>query len=122
MLPRFDAHFLSPLVDRVELRPECIRLSLKLPVSAGNAATPTHLSLTRELPMLIRRWGIKKRFIIDDGAAVSSTVDRVPSKQLRERIAGLRMFSPADRWSRLPSARGQHLTGVKILESQSLVG
>jgi site-specific DNA recombinase len=95
---------LAALVDRVELGPDSIRLSIKLPVSAGDAATPTHLSLTRQLPMLIRRRGIEKRFIIDDGAAAASTVDPVLLKAVARAHCGLWRFSPGARWSRLPCA------------------
>lgn len=52
---------LGLLVDRVELRQDGIRLSIKLPIGSAEKLAgpgPTHLTLTRLIPMQMRRRGI----------------------------------------------------------------
>jgi len=70
---------LASLVDRVELRPDGIRLSIRLPISPEGTVTErsTHLSITREIPMQLRRRGIEKRLVIEADGGVSSKVDQV---------------------------------------------
>jgi site-specific DNA recombinase len=71
-----EASSAAALVDRVELRPDGIRLSLKLQASANGAVTDTPtLTLTREVPMRIWRRGVEKRFVVEGDRGVSSTVD-----------------------------------------------
>jgi len=70
---------LASLVDRVELRPDGIRLSIRLPLSPEGTVTErsTPLSIAREIPMQLRRRGIEKRLVIEADGGVSSKVDQV---------------------------------------------
>jgi site-specific DNA recombinase len=67
---------LTSLVDRVELRPDGIRLLIRLPISPEGTVTdrPTHLSITREIPMQLRRRGVAQRLVIEaDGDWLAMT-------------------------------------------------
>ncbi len=70
---------LASLVDRVELRRHGIRLSIRLPLSPEGTVTDrsTHLSITREIPMQLRRRGIEQRLVIEADGGVSVKVDQV---------------------------------------------
>ena len=66
----------AALVDRVELRPDGIRLALKLPASTDRAATDRPaLTITGEIPMQIRRRGVEKKFVIGGDRSASPKVD-----------------------------------------------
>src|SRR5208337_3651918 len=69
---------LGLLVDRVELREDGIRLSVKLPVGSCEKLAgrgPTHLTLTRLIPMQMRRRGIEMKFVIGGNSQVSRRSD-----------------------------------------------
>ena len=58
---------LKALVDRAELHQNGIRLSIRMPIrTSGNPAAngATHLSLTRQIPLRVRRREIEMRLII----------------------------------------------------------
>jgi site-specific DNA recombinase len=58
---------LESLVDRAELHQDGIRLSIRLPMPTfgkPKASTATHLSLTRQIPLQVRRRGIEMRLVI----------------------------------------------------------
>lgn len=65
---------LAALLERVELRPEALRVSLKLPLITAASPSAT-VSITHELPMQLRRRGIEQRLHIA-GAAPAARVDR----------------------------------------------
>ena len=66
----------AALVDRVELRPDGIRLALKLPASTDCAATDRPaLTIMREIPMQIRRRGVERKLVIGDDRSASPKVD-----------------------------------------------
>ncbi len=72
------AEALGLLVDRVELREDGIRLSIKLPVGSSDKLAgrgPTHLTLTRLIPMQMRRRGIEMKFVIGGNSQVSRSSD-----------------------------------------------
>jgi site-specific DNA recombinase len=55
-------------VDRVELRQDGIRLSIKLPIGTSEKLAgrgPAHLTLTRLIPTQMRRRGVEMKFVID---------------------------------------------------------
>ncbi len=69
---------LGLLVDRVELREDGLRLSIKLPVGSSEKLEgrgPTHLTLTRLIPMQMRRRGIEMKFVIGGNSQVSRRSD-----------------------------------------------
>ena len=62
------ADVLQLLVDRVELRHDWIRLCIKLSPGVSEKLVgrgPTHLELTRLIPMQMRRRGVEMKFIVD---------------------------------------------------------
>jgi hypothetical protein len=66
---------LAQILERIELRPEHIRLTLKLPLPTATDANAT-LSLNQELPFKIRRRGVEKRLLITGGTIARRQVDR----------------------------------------------
>jgi site-specific DNA recombinase len=70
---------LSALIDRVDLDPNGMRLSLKLPLSNPASEAPdgsSHLSIKRRVPMQIRRRGVELRLVINGGASASGQTDQ----------------------------------------------
>jgi site-specific DNA recombinase len=69
---------LELLISRVELRDDGIRLSISLPMGPSDKLAgrgPTHLNLTRLIPMQMRRRGIEMKFIINGNSKASQRTD-----------------------------------------------
>ncbi len=69
---------LSTLVERAELHLDGVRLSIKLPLPASGppkTSGSTHLSLTRQIPLQVKRRGIEMRLVIGAGSASVARVD-----------------------------------------------
>jgi site-specific DNA recombinase len=69
---------LNLLVDRAALNPDGIRLSIRLPLPTlgkPKASTATHLSLTRPIPLRVRRRGIEMRLVIGGGSGSAPRID-----------------------------------------------
>ena len=69
---------LKSLVERAELHQDGIRLSLRLPLPTSGkpkASAATHLSLTRQIPLRVRRRGIEMRLVIGGGSGSAPRVD-----------------------------------------------
>jgi site-specific DNA recombinase len=69
---------LSILVDRVELNQNGIRISLKMPLTFSEnfrGPEPVQLTLTRDIPLQMRRRGVELRFIVDGNTPVSARVE-----------------------------------------------
>jgi site-specific DNA recombinase len=69
---------LNSLVERAELHQDGIRLSIRLPiptVGKPKPSTTTHLSLTRQIPLRVRRRGIEMRLVIGGGSAAAPRID-----------------------------------------------
>jgi len=69
---------LNSLVERAELHQDGIRLSLRLPLPTlgkPKASTATHLSLTRQIPLRVRRRGIEMRLAIGGGSGSAPRID-----------------------------------------------
>ena len=69
---------LKSLVDRAELHQAGIRLSIRLPIRTSGkpaASATTHLSLTRQIPLRVRRRGIEMRLVIGGGSGSSPRID-----------------------------------------------
>jgi site-specific DNA recombinase len=72
------AQALRLLIERVELRDDGLRLSIKLPIAPSEGLTgraPTQLALTRLIPLQMRRRGIELRFVIRDNSKASPRTD-----------------------------------------------
>jgi hypothetical protein len=59
---------LEQLIDRVDLTPDGLRVSLTLPLP-NSGASATSLVLMRCAPLRLRRRGIEMRLVLDDAAA-----------------------------------------------------
>ena len=72
------AQALGLLIDRVELRNDGIRLSIKLPIGCSEKLVgrgPAHLPLTRLIPLQMRRRGVEMKFIIDGNSKMSPKME-----------------------------------------------
>jgi site-specific DNA recombinase len=75
---------LSELVDKVEMKPGGIELSINLPLSAdGTQGAAAMLSVTRFIALRMKRRGVEKRLIIEGAEALP----RVPNASLLKAIA-----------------------------------
>ena len=69
---------LELIIDRVELRADGIQLSFNLPIeTSGRLAGrgPTHLKLTRLIPLQMRKRGIEMKFVINNNSRASLRTD-----------------------------------------------
>jgi site-specific DNA recombinase len=68
---------LGTLVERAELHPDGIGLSIRLPIPASGkpASAGTHLSLTRQIPLRVRRRGVEMRLVIGGSSDSSRKLD-----------------------------------------------
>ena len=69
---------LKTLVDRAELHQDGIRLSIRLPIRTSGkpaANATTHLSITRQIPLRVRRRGMEMRLVIGGGSGSSPRID-----------------------------------------------
>ena len=72
------AEALELLISRVELRPDGIRLSINLPIGPSEKLAghgPTHLNLTRLIPLQMRRRGIEMKFVVNGDSKASPRTD-----------------------------------------------
>ncbi len=57
------------LINRVELRPDGMRVALRLPLSSSAEGVSddgsAHLSIARQIPMRLRRRGVELRLVVD---------------------------------------------------------
>jgi site-specific DNA recombinase len=87
---------LKSLVERAELHQDGIRLSLRLPISTSGkpAANATnHLSITRQIPLRVRRRGIEMRLVIGGGlGGISGSAPRIDSTILKAAARARRWF------------------------------
>jgi site-specific DNA recombinase len=84
---------LKSLIDRAELHPDGIRLSIRLPIPTfgkPKASATTHLSLTRQIPLRVRRRGIEMRLVIGGGSA---SAPRIDSTILKAMVRARRWFA-----------------------------
>jgi site-specific DNA recombinase len=82
---------LAELIKRVEVSRDGIRVSLKLPTSLGEkqrGVSPLHISLSKFVPMQMKRRGVEMRIVLE-GDAAPSRVD----------LPLLRAVARAHRWS-----------------------
>ena len=70
---------LKSLVERAELHQDGIRLSLRLPIATPGKPTRTpltHLSITRQIPLRVKRRGNEMRLIVGGGQGGSQVQRR----------------------------------------------
>jgi len=69
---------IATLVDRVELKSDGIRVSIKLPLAGGEksrAHVPVQVAIARWFPMLLKRRGVELRLIVGDRNRSAAIVD-----------------------------------------------
>jgi hypothetical protein len=75
---------LDLLIDRVELRPDGIQLSIKLPTESSEKSAgrgPVHLKLARLIPKQTRRRGVEMKFVVNgDSKALQNELMPCKSK------------------------------------------
>jgi hypothetical protein len=77
---------LKTIIDRVELGPNGLRMTLSLGPLMPAAAPPMHQQgcvLTREFPLQIKRRGVEMRFVIDGPDPQASNPDPVLLKEIK---------------------------------------
>jgi site-specific DNA recombinase len=78
---------LKTLVERAELHQDGIRLSLRLPIATPGKPTAnvtTHLSITRQMPLRVKRRGNEMRLIVGGGfGGISGSAPRIDSAILK---------------------------------------
>jgi hypothetical protein len=82
---------LKSLVDRAELHPDGIRLSIRLPIGTSakpQASATTYLSITRTVPLRVRRRGVEMRLVIGG----SGSAPRIDSTILKATARAHRWF------------------------------
>jgi DNA invertase Pin-like site-specific DNA recombinase len=83
---------LKSLIDRAELHPDGIRLSIRLPIPTfgkPKASAAIHLSIMRQIPLRVRRRGIEMRLVIGGG---SGSAPRIDSTMLKATARARRWF------------------------------
>jgi site-specific DNA recombinase len=82
---------LATLVDRVELKPDGIRVSIKLPIAGAEnsrARVPDQVAIARWFPMQLKRRGVELRLIVGDRNRSAAIVD----------LSLLKVVARAHRW------------------------
>src|SRR5258708_2795316 len=82
---------IGALVDRVELKSDGIRVSIKLPIASAEksrAQLPDQVAIARSFPMQLKRRGVELRLIIGDHNRSAAIVD----------LALLKAVARAHRW------------------------
>jgi site-specific DNA recombinase len=72
------ASALVRLIERIELKPSGVQVSIKLPIPSDegrDAATWNELALARFVPMRMKRRGVEMRLIIDSDSTLTARVD-----------------------------------------------
>jgi site-specific DNA recombinase len=88
-----EASALKSLVDRAELHQDGTHLSIRLPIPTSGkpaASAATHLSITRKIPLRVRRRGIEMRLVI---GGASGSVPRIDSTILKATARAHRWFN-----------------------------
>jgi len=104
---REAASGLGELAERVELSRDGIRVSLKLPLlptGDHNGVNPSHLALTRFVPIQLKRRGIEMRLVLE-GDSRPSRIDLRCSKRSLAHVDGLTICSRAV-YGRLTRSQG----------------
>ena len=87
---------LKTLVERAELHQDGIRLSFRLPIATTGKPTSnavTHLSITRQIPLRVKRRGNEMRLIVDAGfGGRSGSAPRIDSAILKAAARARRWF------------------------------
>ena len=101
---------IGALVDRVELKADGIRVSIKLPIAGveeSPAQLPDQVAITRSFPMQLKRRGVELRLIVGDHKRSAALVD----------LALLKAVARAHRWfDQISSGQARSLAAIAARE------
>jgi len=101
---------IAVLVDRVDLKRDGMRISIKLPLAAleaSDAGLPTGVVLTRFFPILMKRRGVELRLVVENRNGPASSVD----------LTLLKAVSRAHRWfAEISSGRAPSIASIAVRE------
>ncbi len=101
---------IAELVERVELKSDGIRVSIKLPLSAAeqsDAQLPKQVAITRWFPMQLKRRGVELRLIVRDHNRSAAVVD----------LPLLKAIARANRWfDELSTGKATSLAAIAARE------
>jgi site-specific DNA recombinase len=101
---------IAALVDRVELKSDCIRVSIKLPIAGAEksrAQLPDQIAIARSFPMRLKRRGVELRLIVGDHKRSAAIVD----------LSLLKAVARAHRWfDALSSGKARSLAAIAARE------
>jgi hypothetical protein len=101
---------IAALVDRVELKSDGIRLSIKLPLAGADksqARLPDQLVIARSFPMQLKRRGVELRLIVGDHHRSAAVVD----------LSLLKAVARAHRWfDELSTGKARSLAAIAARE------
>ncbi len=101
---------IAALVERVELKPEGIRVSIKLPIAdaeKSQAQVPEPVAIARSFPMLLKRRGVELRLIVGDHHRLAPVVD----------LSLVKAVARAHRWfDELSSGKARSLAAIAARE------
>jgi hypothetical protein len=98
------------LVDRVELKSDGMRVSIKLPTAGAEksrAQPPDQVAIARSFPMQLKRRGVELRLIVGDHNRSAAIVDLSLLRPLLGHIAGSTRSAPERQDLLLPSLRAK---------------
>ena len=105
---------MSALVDRVELKADGIRVSIKLPIASAEesrAQLPDQVALARSFPMQLKRRGVELRLIVGEHNRSAAIVD----------LALLKAVARAHRWfDQISSGQASSLAAIAAREGLSV--
>src|SRR5258707_4109853 len=101
---------ISALVDRVELKTDGIRVSIKLPVASAEksrAQLPDQVAIARSFPMQLKRRGVELRLIVGDHNRSAASVD----------LSLLKAVARAHRWfDEISTGKARSLAAIAARE------
>jgi site-specific DNA recombinase len=99
---------IAALVDRVELKCDGIRVSIKLPIGGTDKSEPEdQVAITRSFPMQLKRRGVELRLIVGDHNRSAATVD----------LSLLKAVARAHRWfDEISTGKARSLAAVAARE------
>jgi hypothetical protein len=106
---------MAELVDRVELKSDGIRVSIKLPIAGAaksQAELPEQVAIARSFPMQLKRRGVELRLIVGDHNRSAAIVD----------LSLLKAVARAHRWfDEISTGKASSLAAIAAREGLASV-
>jgi site-specific DNA recombinase len=101
---------IATLVDQVEIKPDGITVSIKLPIAGAEEARAQHpdqVAIARSFPMQLKRRGVELRLIVGDHNRSAATVD----------LSLLKAVARAHRWfDEISTGKARSLAAIAARE------